>query len=60
MYGHFYLQLCYFEKEQDDYTPVINEYQGDWDIDEKCPLTMCSMHAGFGIKQKNTLTKLLN
>jgi hypothetical protein len=58
IYGEFYIHQCYFDKEQDDYTTVLNEFQGDWDIDEKCTITMCSMQAGFGDKVKEHINKM--
>jgi hypothetical protein len=47
IYIEVHPHYCYFSEEQDINTTVINEFKGDWDIDEKCPLAMYSTHAGF-------------
>jgi hypothetical protein len=32
--GEVHSYYCYFSEEQDINTTVINEFKGDWDIDE--------------------------
>jgi hypothetical protein len=48
LYGEAQPHLAYFEKEQDKNIRALNEFKGHWDIDEKCPITTCKVHAGNG------------